>query len=59
MVAKMAAGTYNLVTNSARMLILMSRDRFSGSSYSMLPLASLKNKSIDEKSKMAALYLDN
>jgi len=41
MAAKMAAGTYNFVTNSARRLILVSRHMFLGSSYSMPPLVSL------------------
>jgi len=41
MVAKMAVGTYNFVTSSARRLILVSRHMFLGSSYSMLPLVSL------------------
>jgi len=41
MAAKMAAGTYNFVINSARRLILVSRHMFLGSSYSMLPLVSL------------------
>jgi len=40
MAAKMAASTYNFVTNSARRLILVSRHMFLESSYSMLPLVS-------------------
>jgi len=38
MAAKMAAGTYNFVTNLARRLILVYRNMFLGSSYSILPL---------------------
>jgi len=41
MAAKMAAGTHNFVTHSARRLILVSKHLFWGSSYSMLPLVSL------------------
>jgi len=41
MAAKMAAGTYNFITNSARRLILVSTHMFLGSSYSMLPMVSL------------------
>jgi len=54
MAAKIAAGTYNFVTNLARRLILVYRHMFLGSSYLFWPTVVFWNDHVMHKSKMAA-----
>jgi len=56
MAAKMAAGTYNFVTNSARRLILVSRHMFFGSSYSMLPLVHGKTSPLQRNPRWLPIW---